>query len=186
MSDNLFKLLKANCDYMVRDHNVFRLYHYAEKRRWQMTCPRALNLSYLHVLNISFPSLWPHSGSHPRVIIYLSCQSPPLEFTRACSRAWSAHTCAHIHPLPSSLPRSLPRAQNTQARAAVVSLRCRVMIRGNRRSGGHKQEKTRGRSTLFFFFFFKSHITTDPCEGEEGGVGVDMRTADRGVTWGWN
>lgn len=37
-----------------------------------------LNLSDLHVLNISFPSLWPLL-SHPSASIDLGCQSPLLE-----------------------------------------------------------------------------------------------------------
>lgn len=37
-----------------------------------------LNLSDLHVLNISFPSLWPLL-SHPSATIDLGCQSPLLE-----------------------------------------------------------------------------------------------------------
>lgn len=40
--------------------------------------PPRLNLSDLHVLNISFPSLWP-LVSHPSASIYLGCQSTLLE-----------------------------------------------------------------------------------------------------------
>lgn len=139
MSDNLFKLLKANCDYMVRDHNAFGLYHRAEKRSWQITCPRALNLSYLHVLNISFPSLWPRSDSRPRVIIYLGCQSPPLEFTRACSRAWNTL----------SLPPSC--AEHTSACGCGFT----QMPRDDKREPEKprtRARKNKGGTSLFFFF----------------------------------
>lgn len=55
-------------------------------------CLHALSLSNLHVLNMSFPSLWPHSDFNPCAIIYLSCQSSPLEFTRACNIAGMPYT----------------------------------------------------------------------------------------------
>lgn len=68
------------------------------EQRWQIMRLHTLhawNLSDLHVLNISFPSLWPHSDVHPRAIIYLSCQSSLLEFRRVRSKYTRVHTPTH-------------------------------------------------------------------------------------------
>lgn len=108
-------------------------------------CLHALSLSNLHVLNISFPSLWPHSDLHPCAIIYLSCQSSPLEFTWACNVAGMLK--AHMH-----------KYTHTQIKQIRFHQKTTWWWEASREAADMRGRK-KGES------FLSSDITTDPSEG---------------------